>query len=94
MTGETAVFKVQELAAIALKRGTAPLRVYVGQVEAVDDFGVRLTLVDWLLREFCGNDFFVPWQSIESALIATTDQEDQLFLDDAARFQSAMDVAP
>ena len=31
-----------------LKPGIAPLRCYVGQIEAIDELGLRMTLVDWL----------------------------------------------
>ena len=32
--------------AVVLPKDTAPLRCYVGKVQAVDDYGVRLTLVE------------------------------------------------
>ena len=48
-----------------------PLRCYVGQVQAVDAQGIRLTLIDWLVGMADDFDVFVPWRHIESAFIAT-----------------------
>jgi hypothetical protein len=73
--------------ALVLKAGTAPHRCYVGRVQAVDQQGVRITLIDWLEGQFTGWDFLAPWESITSAMIATPDQDIQSFVVEAAEFQ-------
>jgi hypothetical protein len=65
--------------ALALKEGSAPLRCYVGEVQVVDEHGVRLTLVDSLTGMFNSWDFFVPWSSITAALVATPDHDIEKF---------------
>lgn len=59
--------------ALTLKAGAAPLRVYVGEVQAVDGRGVRITLIDWVVGTADSWDFFAPWESVSSALVATPD---------------------
>jgi len=53
--------------ALTLKPGTAPRRVYIGLVEAVERHGIRLSSLEWL----GDSDLFVPWESITAALVAT-----------------------
>src|SRR5260221_10271229 len=76
--------------AVCLHPGAAPIRVYVGQIQAVDERGVRLTLIDWLVGQACGDDFFAPWSSIASSLMATPEHDLGLFLKAAGKFQTAM----
>ena len=57
--------------AVVLPPRHRPLRCYVGQVQAVDAQGIRLTLIDWLVGMADDFDVFVPWRHIESAFIAT-----------------------
>jgi hypothetical protein len=76
--------------AVSLRKGTAPLRSYVGQVEAIDDHGIRLTLVDWLREAAAGFDFFVPWGNIESSLIATPQHDMTTFIQEAGTWQEKM----
>lgn len=76
--------------ALTLHEGVAPLTCYVGQVEEVDEQGVRLTLVDWMLGAAMGLDLFVPWREIRVALVATPDHSMDKFLDDAAKWQTAV----
>jgi hypothetical protein len=74
--------------ALTLREGTAPLRCYVGQVQAVDEHGVRITLIDWLTGAANEWDFFATWDSITSALVATPAHATELFADAAAKWQS------
>jgi len=76
--------------AVTLPKDTAPLRCYVGQVQAVDEHGIRLTLVDWFAGRATGFDLFVPWSNIESALIATPDHSTEYFGQEAEKWQTAM----
>lgn len=78
--------------ALTLAPDTAPRRCYVGQIEAIDLHGIRITLIDWLLGSFCGNDLFVPWSNIQSAYISTEKHDLTMFLGtDAPRWQENMD---
>ena len=79
--------------ALTLTPDAAPLRVYVGQVQTVDEHGVRLTLVDWLIGSFSGWDVFVPWSQITSALVATPDHDVPRFGDAAGDWQRRMTEA-
>ena len=51
--------------------GTSPHAVPNGEVQAVGDRGVRITLMDWLVGAPVGDDFFVPWRNIEAASVWT-----------------------
>ncbi len=62
-------------AAICLRPDAAPLRCYVGLVEAVDEHGVRLTLIDWVLGAPTDYDLFVAWSEITAALVSTPDHD-------------------
>lgn len=76
--------------AATLKKDSAPLRVYVGEVQEVDDRGIRITLIDWIIGNASGWDMFIPWTSLEAALVATPDHHPQGFADRAAQWQEAM----
>ncbi|MBI4299256.1 MAG: hypothetical protein HY666_05815 [Chloroflexi bacterium] len=75
------------IVALVLKEGTAPMRCYVGQVEDLDDRGIRLTLVDWFIGAFLHWDFFAPWESITAALVATPNHDVKNFGEAAGEFQ-------
>jgi hypothetical protein len=77
--------------AITLKPDAAPLRVYVGQIQAVDTHGVRLTLVDWLVGNASSWDFYAPWETITCALLATPDHDLGQFGERAADWQQRME---
>ena len=77
--------------ALTAKEGVAPFRCYVGQIEAIDQRGVRLTLMDWFAGAFTGNDLFVPWSNIDSCLVCTENHDLGLFLKRGApKFQEQM----
>ncbi len=80
--------------ALTLRPGAAPLRCYVGEVQAVDDRGVRITLVDWVTGRAVGNDLFAPWAEISAALVCTPDHDRGLFGEDARRWQALMGSTP
>ena len=80
VTGQDDILQVGYAVALTLPEGVAPLRCYVGQIEAINDRGLRMTLVDWLIGTFTGNDLFVPWSNIESCLVCTDDHDLGLFL--------------
>jgi hypothetical protein len=63
------------------------MRCYVGRVEELDDRGLRITLVDWIIGRFTGWDFFLPWDAITSVMVATPEHSTELFGDAASEFQ-------
>lgn len=84
------VIEVGFWVALALEEGSAPLRSYVGEVQALDCRGVRLTLIDWIFGAMLGSDMFVPWDRITAALIATEDHDKGMFVREASQWQKAM----
>lgn len=76
--------------AATLKKDSAPLRVYVGEIQEIDDRGVRITLIDWMIGAPANWDLFVPWDSLESALVATPEHSVERFPDSAGKWQSRM----
>ena len=84
---DMATLEVGYAAAICLKPDTAPSRCYVGQVDDVDEHGVRLSLMDWMIGRPVGWDFFVPWENVDSVLVATPDHDVESFGEAAAEFQ-------
>ena len=87
---ELTTVKVGYHVAMIVKPDAAPLKCYVGEVQAVDERGVRLTLVDWLIDEAVGYDMFAPWESITSMLICTPEHDLSHFGDHAAKWQDRM----
>ncbi|RBQ20473.1 hypothetical protein DP939_11910 [Spongiactinospora rosea] len=71
--GQRRCFEPGFVVALRVREGAAPLRSYVGKVQAADEHGVRVTLADWLVGGFVSHDLFVPWANIEVAYIATED---------------------
>lgn len=53
---------------------------FVGEVQAVDERGMRITHIDWLVGSFVGSDVFVPWREVREITIATPDHDVGLFL--------------
>jgi hypothetical protein len=72
---------------LVLKPNVALLRVYGGLVKAVDDFGLRITLGDWLIGRFCGNDFWAAWGNVDSMLVYTPDDDMEDFVEKLACWQ-------
>ncbi len=86
MTTKDKLAKSQVLApgyvvALTVKDGTAKQRCYVGMVQAVDEHGIRMTLMDWFAGQFRGWDFFAPWESVTSAMAAAKGHDTVRFLD-------------
>ena len=84
VTGQDDTLQVGYAVALTLPEGIAPSRCYVGQIEAIDDRGLRMTLMDWSIGGFTSNDLFVPWSNIESCLVCTDNHHLGLFLEDSA----------
>ena len=72
--------------ALCLAPGMAPRSCYIGLVNGVDEYGVRVNLVHWddsldmVVRET--EDFFAPWASITSMLVCTEEEPSVHFLRD------------
>jgi hypothetical protein len=77
--------------ALTLKAGTAPQRSYVGQIQAIDARGLRLTMVDWLTGDPVSWDLFVSHENLESALVATDKHDLRAFGDPAGQWQEAIE---
>jgi hypothetical protein len=88
-----ATVQTGHVVALALTRPVGGMSCWVGEVQEVDDRGVRITLVDWLIGSACGYDLFAPWPMIAAALVATEDHDQPGFGDDAAAFQTACNRA-
>ncbi len=81
-------FKPGYWAAIVLRDRISPSDCYVGEVQAVDEHGVRLTLVDWIVGAATGSDLFVAWEHIATSLVAAEQHDLSLFLQEAGNFQT------
>ena len=74
--------------AVSLLPGTAPDNCYVGMVEALDEYGIRVNLVHWDDKlDMIGGyteSLFVPWANITSILVSTDKQPTRRFMTDRA----------
>lgn len=70
-----------QLVVLSVRKDTMNSKDYVGQVQQVSEYGVRITLMDWIAGTFVGFDFFAPWTSIQSAMVATKDHDREGFLE-------------
>jgi len=85
------VLKVGWWVALTLKPNVAPLRCYVGQIQAMDAESIRITLVDWFSGMAVGWDFFVPRANIESALVCTPGHDLKAFGEAAGKWQDRVE---
>lgn len=71
-TGAPARFGIEVGFVVALMTDL-PTRTkcYVGEVQAIDDVGVRITLIDWFIGMFTNEDLFVPWPHVIGAAVWT-----------------------
>jgi len=70
---------------------SGPSLTYVGQVQAIDEHGIRLTLIDWPTRTAAGHDLFVSWKNLRASLIGTAKHDVNLFLESAEQWQEIID---
>ncbi len=70
--------------ALCLAPGMAPCNCYIGLVNDVDEYGVRINLVHWedSLDKVVGEteDFFAPWASISSMLVCNEEEPSVHFI--------------
>ncbi|MCC5665922.1 hypothetical protein LC653_18855 [Nostoc sp. CHAB 5784] len=76
--------------ALTIKKGIAPLASYVGEIQAVDEHGIRITHIDWAIGIASGYDFFFPWSNIEAATIATQEHDITGFGSRAEKWQNSI----
>lgn len=73
----TGVLEVGYHVALSLKEGAAPLRSYIGEIQAVDATGIRVTLMDFFVGRAAGFDLFVPWSQLTAALVFTSEHNSE-----------------
>ena len=54
------------------------------QVQQVNDWGIRGTLLDWMMGSFTGYDVLLPWVKIEGRWVATKDHDKAHFIREVA----------
>lgn len=74
--------------AVSLLSGTAPRNCYIGLVDVVDEYGMKVDLVHWddkldMLGGYT-ESLFVPWANISSILISNQKQPTRRFMTDKA----------
>jgi hypothetical protein len=59
--------------AVILRQPVNELACYVGEVQAVDEHGIRIRIsaTDWLIGEAVGMDWYFPWSDIAAMEIFT-----------------------
>jgi hypothetical protein len=60
---------------VALTRPIGANVCYVGEVQAVNERGIRITAIDWIIGSFTGADFYFPWDNIDGLEIFTRDHD-------------------
>ena len=82
------VIKPGYFVAVSLIPGTAPECCYIGLVQVLDEYGVRITQVEWDDRldgvKQYSEDIFVPWVNVNSMLVCTEQEPTRRFLRDKA----------
>ncbi|WP_329054082.1 hypothetical protein OG738_13565 [Amycolatopsis sp. NBC_01488] len=73
---------------IALREPVSGSRYWVGEVQELDDHGLRLTLIDWIVGTATGWDFYVPWDNVLGAHVATPEHDLRQFGEEAGQFQT------
>ena len=82
------VLKPGYFVAVSLIPETAPECCYIGLVQVLDEYGVRMTQVEWDdqldgIKQF-SEDIFVPWVNINSMLVCTQQEPTRRFVRDRA----------
>ena len=82
------VLKPGYFVAVSLIPETAPECCYIGLVQVLDEYGVRMTQVEWDdqldgVKQF-SEDIFVPWVNVNSMLVCTQQEPTRRFVRDRA----------
>ena len=76
------------LVGVALREPVAEQRYYVGELQATDALGIRVTGVDWFIGETVGFDQWFPWSNVLGLRdIATPEHSAKNWLDTQANSQ-------
>ena len=74
--------------ALCLVPGTAPQNCCIGLVTATDEYGIRINQVHWDDKldviAVSTEDFFFPWENIDSSLVCTPEHPTRRFVRDRA----------
>jgi predicted GIY-YIG superfamily endonuclease len=49
---------------VALREPIGGMKYYVGEVQAVDDLGIRVSSIQWMIGTFTGFDEWFPWSNV------------------------------
>ena len=82
------VLKPGYFVAVSLIPETAPEYCYIGLVQVLDEYGIRMTQVEWDdqldgVKQF-SEDIFVPWVNVNSMLVCTQEEPTRRFVKDRA----------
>ena len=82
------VLKPGYFVAVSLIPETAPECCYIGLVQVLDEYGIRMTQVEWDdqldgVKQF-SEDIFVPWVNVNSMLVCTQEEPTRRFVRDRA----------
>ena len=76
--------KINSFVAVSLEAGTAPNNCYIGVVEDVDEYGLRINLIHWDEElDMVGGyteSLFLPWKNVTSILISAEERPTKRFL--------------
>ncbi len=82
------VLKPGYFVAVSLIPETAPECCYIGLLQVLDEYGIRMTQVEWDdqldgVKQF-SEDIFVPWVNVKSMLVCTQEEPTRRFVKDRA----------
>jgi len=82
------VLKPGYFVAVSLIPETAPECCYIGLLQVLDEYGIRMTQVEWDdqldgVKQF-SEDIFVPWVNVNSMLVCTQEEPTRRFIKDRA----------
>jgi hypothetical protein len=82
------VLKPGYFVAVSLIPETAPECCYIGLLQVLDEYGIRMTQVEWDdqldgVKQF-SEDIFVPWVNVNSMLVCTQEEPTRRFVKDRA----------
>jgi len=88
--GKVALLRKGWWVTVTVKPGVFPLRAYCGEIQAIDERGFRMTLVDWFTGYPVGWDISVPWDQFEGALVCTDQHDKKGFGEPAGQWQEGV----
>ena len=82
------VLKPGYFVAVSLIPERAPECCYIGLLQVLDEYGIRMTQVEWDdqldgVKQF-SEDIFVPWVNVNSMLVCTQEEPTRRFVRDRA----------